>query len=125
VHPSVIGRRIDITADADRVAVSCNSRPVAGHNRCWAQHQSITDPAHRQAASDLRTAHRLASIAPIRTEVEARNLTDYDRMFGLDGEVPDAGRQPQHHLGDRLPDPGVEGPIAGGVRRTPRRAGPG
>ncbi len=87
VHPSVIGRRIDICADADRVSVSCDGRSVAGHDRCWAQHQSITDPAHRQAATDLRAAHRRAQVAPIRAEVEARDLADYDRMFGLDSEV--------------------------------------
>ena len=87
VHPSVIGRRVDVTADPDRVAVFCDGRPVAPHERCWAQHQSITDPAHRDAAADLRAAHRQASIAPIATAVESRNLTDYDRMFGLDSEV--------------------------------------
>ncbi len=87
VHPSVIGRRIEVTADADRVLVFCDGRPVASHDRCWAQHQSITDPVHRQAATNLRVAHRLASIAPIRTEVQARDLADYDRMFGLDNEV--------------------------------------
>jgi transposase len=87
VHPSVIGRRIEIAADPDRVVMSCDGRSVGGHQRCWAQHQSITDPAHRQAATDLRAAHRVASIAPIRTEVQARNLADYDRMFDLDGEV--------------------------------------
>ncbi len=86
VHPSVVGRRIEVAADPDRVAVSCDGRPVAVHERCWAQHQSITDPAHRQAANDLRAAHRAAAVAPIHTMVEARNLTDYDRVFGLDDQ---------------------------------------
>jgi transposase len=85
VHPSVVGRRIEVVADPDRVSVSCDGRPVAVHERCWAQHQSITDPAHRQAAEDLRAAHRAAAaVAPVHTLVEARNLSDYDRMFGLD-----------------------------------------
>jgi hypothetical protein len=35
----------------------------------------------------LRAAHRLAVTTPVRTEVQARDLADYDRMFGLDGEV--------------------------------------
>jgi transposase len=88
VHPSAIGRRIDIHADADRVEVFCDGRPVAAHGRCWAAHQSITDPLHRDAATLLRAAHRLAAKAsPVRTEVEHRNLSDYDRMFGLDSEV--------------------------------------
>jgi transposase len=87
VHPSAIGRRVDIHADAGQVAVFCDGRQVAHHVRCWAAHQSITDPVHRDAATLLRAAHRLAKTTPIRTEVEHRDLADYDRMFGLDSEV--------------------------------------
>jgi transposase len=87
VHPSVIGRRVDIHADAGQVEVTCDGRPVATHTRCWAAHQSITDPLHRDAATLLRAAHRLAVRTPIRAEVESRDLSDYDRMFGLDSEV--------------------------------------
>ena len=88
VHPSAIGRRVDIHADADHVEVFCDSNPVAGHARCWASHQSITDPMHRDAATLLRAAHRLAVTAnPIRTEFDHRDLADYDHLFGLDSEV--------------------------------------
>jgi transposase len=87
VHPSAIGRRVDIHADTGRVEVTCDGRSVATHIRCWAAHQSITDPLHRDAATLLRAAHRLAKTTPIRTEVEHRDLADYDRMFGLDSEV--------------------------------------
>lgn len=87
VHPAVVGRRVDVTADCDRVEVFCDSRPVAQHDRCWAKHQSITDPAHRQAAADLRAAARQAPAPAVTTEVEHRRLADYDRMFGLDVEV--------------------------------------
>jgi transposase len=86
VHPSAIGRRVDIHANAGNVEVTCDGRPVATHLRCWAAHQSITDPLHRDAATLLRAAHRLAKTIPIRTEVEHRDLGDYDRMFGLDTE---------------------------------------
>ena len=86
VHPSAIGRRVDIHADASQVEVTCDGKPVAQHHRCWAAHQSITDPLHRDAATLLRAAHRLAKTTPIRTEVEHRDLADYDRMFGLDSE---------------------------------------
>ena len=86
VHPSAIGRRVDISADAGHVEVTCDGRQVAAHVRCWAAHQSITDPLHRDAATLLRAAHRLAKTTPIRTEVEHRDLADYDRMFGLDSE---------------------------------------
>ncbi|MCI4061425.1 IS21 family transposase [Micromonospora sp. R77] len=84
VHPAVVGRRVDIVADADRVQVFCEDRLVARHDRCWAKHQSITDPAHRQAAADLRTAARQVPAPAVTTEVEHRRLADYDRMFGLD-----------------------------------------
>jgi transposase len=87
VHPSAVGRRVDIRADTYHVEVACDGRSVAAHTRCWAAHQSITDPLHRDAATLLRLAHRLATRTPVRTEVEARDLTDYDRMFGLDREV--------------------------------------
>jgi hypothetical protein len=86
VHPSVVGRRVDVSADATTVHVSCDGKPVARHDRCWARHQSITDPAHRRAADELRAVHRLASVTPIATPVEARDLADYDRMFGLDSQ---------------------------------------
>jgi transposase len=87
VHPSAVGRRVDIHADTGRVEVTCDGRSVAAHIRCWAAHQSITDPLHRDAATLLRAAHRLAKTTPIRTEVERRDLADYDRLFGLEGEV--------------------------------------
>ena len=86
VHPSVIGQRVDIAADCQHVRVCCDGRPVAWHERCWAARQTITDPAHRSAAHQLRSIHRLAATAPVATEVEHRHLGDYDRLFGLDAE---------------------------------------
>jgi transposase len=87
VHPAAIGRRVDIRADAEHVEVACDGKPVAHHQRCWAAHQSITDPLHRDAATLLRAVHRQSKVSPVRTEVEHRDLADYDRMFGLDSEV--------------------------------------
>jgi transposase len=86
VHPAVVGRRVDITADAQRVRVSCEGRLVADHDRCWAYGQSITDPVHRAAAAQLRQARRLTAVAPAATDVEQRALTDYDHLFGLDSQ---------------------------------------
>jgi transposase len=86
VHPAVVGRRVDITADAQRVRVSCEGRLVADHDRCWASGQSITDPVHRAAAAQLRQARRLTAVAPAATDVEQRALTDYDHLFGLDSQ---------------------------------------
>jgi transposase len=87
VHPGVIGRLIEVTADLERVRVTCQSRVVADHLRCWARHQSLTDPTHAFAAVALRRERVILASRPEATEVEHRALSDYDRALGLDGEV--------------------------------------
>jgi transposase len=84
VDPAVIGRRIEITADLARVRVTCGGRVVADHERCWARHQAITDPAHLAAAQQLRSARRrLAPVGgPAGAEVEYRDLAVYDLLSG-------------------------------------------
>jgi transposase len=83
VHPSAVGRRVEIIADLERVTVLLAGRLVAEHERCWARHQSITDPAHRDAADALRTAHRDAQRGLVEQQVQQRQLADYDAAFGL------------------------------------------
>ncbi|HEX5696860.1 MAG TPA: IS21 family transposase [Acidimicrobiia bacterium] len=83
VHPSAIGRRIEILTGLDRVQVLCEGRVVADHARCWAQHQSITDAAHAQAATVLRHDRFAVLTPPAVNEVELRDLSDYDHAFGL------------------------------------------
>jgi transposase len=84
VDPAVIGRRIEITADLSRVRVTCDGRIVADHGRCWARHQTITDPAHLAAAQALRSARRLLVpvSGPADAEVEHRDLAVYDVLAG-------------------------------------------
>lgn len=84
VDPTVIGRRVQVHADLALVRVHCSGRLVAVHQRCWARGQSVTDPQHAQAATALRR-RRLAAVAPVQTEVEQRDLADYDRY--ADGQV--------------------------------------
>jgi transposase len=82
VHPAVIGRRIEITADPGRVTVSCEGRVVARHDRIWAWHQTITDPGHAAAAKAMRR-DRITIIRPPReAEVQVRSLADYDTALG-------------------------------------------
>jgi transposase len=84
VHPSVIGRKVTVSADLNMVRVYCDSVLVAAHQRCWAAHQTISDPAHVQAAAALRTRHRLtAASTPADDAVAYRDLSDYDRILGL------------------------------------------
>jgi transposase len=91
VHPAVIGRRVEVTADLERVRVWCDGRLVAEHVRCWARHQTLSDPAHLRAAAQQRRDRAAFGATNARRdqgEVELRCLADYDAAFGLDdGEV--------------------------------------
>ncbi|MFN8193698.1 MAG: IS21 family transposase [Nocardioidaceae bacterium] len=88
VHPAVIGRRIEVVADLDRVRVLCDGKAVADHARVWAWHQTITDPDHLEAAKVLRRT-RVGALRPVREAeaelaVEQRRLADYDTALGID-----------------------------------------
>jgi transposase len=86
VDPAVIGRRVEVTADLHRVRVLCDGRVAADHERCWARHQTISDPAHLEAAKALRAVRRLAVVpGPRDAEVEQRDLSVYDRLSGGQG----------------------------------------
>jgi len=67
------------------VTVTLAGREVARHQRCWAKHQSFTEPEQANAAAAMRAqqTHR----SPPADEVERRSLTDYDAAFGLDEQV--------------------------------------
>jgi transposase len=87
VHPAVIGRRVEVAADLDRVRVLCEGKVVADHERVWAWHQTISDPAHVEAARALRR-QRAGLLRPVpEPEVEQRRLADYDAALGVDGGV--------------------------------------
>ena len=88
VDPAAVGRRIEATADLARVRVWCDGTLVADHERAWARHQTITDPAHLAAARQLRAAHRaLAAVArPAQAEVEQRDLAVYDALCDVPGQ---------------------------------------
>lgn len=83
VHPSVIGRRIEVIADLDRVRALCDGKPVADHERIWAAHQTISDPEHVEAAKALRRA-RIGLLRPApEPQVQIRCLDDYDTALGV------------------------------------------
>jgi transposase len=87
VHPAAIGRRVEVTADLDRVQVFCDGRVVGDHARSWARHQTFTDPTHAEAARALRRQHRALTAAravrPADVQVEQRPLSSYDSALGL------------------------------------------
>jgi hypothetical protein len=100
VHPAVIGRRIEVRADLDRVRTFCDGRLVADHARLWAKHQTVSDPEHEAAAKQLRREH-LGLVRPTaEPQVQIRCLADYDTALGLDDDGLDD---------DGLADHGTDG----------------
>jgi transposase len=87
VHPLVIGRRVEVTADRHRVRVFCDGRLVADHERIWPKHQTIHDPEHLAAARTMRRQRLEVVRPPAETEVDTRRLSDYDALLGVDGGV--------------------------------------
>jgi transposase len=87
VHPAAVGRRIEVTADLARVRVLCDGQVVADHQRSWAWHQSISDPAHLAAARALRRDRVTTLRRPAEPQVQIRALADYDAALGMDGGV--------------------------------------
>ena len=79
VHPRAIGRRVDIRMDLDEVVVTCAGDEVARHQRSWAKHRTITDPAHELARKTMRAT---VTIPADGHEVEVRDLSIYDRATG-------------------------------------------
>jgi hypothetical protein len=83
----MMGRRIEVVADLERVKVFCDGRTVADHERIWARHQTISDPEHVAAAKLLRH-DRIGLVRPApEPEVEIRCLADYDSALGVDDGV--------------------------------------
>jgi transposase len=74
VHPSAIGRLVEVVADLEQVTVTCAGQIVARHDRCWDVHQSLTDPDHAEAAQKMRRTTLKAVTSPAQTEVEVRQL---------------------------------------------------
>jgi transposase len=83
VHPGAIGRRVVVSADVDRVRVICDGSLVADHDRVWAKHQTISDPAHLAAAQARRRSRIDLVRLPVQTEVEIRSLAAYDTALGI------------------------------------------
>jgi transposase len=91
VHPAVIGRRVEVTADLERVRVRCDGQLVADHPRVWARHQTLSDAEHVAAAKALRR-ERVGRLRPAaEPEVQIRCLADYDTALGLDPDLDEAG----------------------------------
>jgi hypothetical protein len=102
IHPRVIGRKVAVVVTTEQVIAYCDGQVVARHPRCWARHQTLTDPEHARAGAALRGAFRgrpgtrdgRPGAAEL-VEVEQRRLEVYDRAFtvidgGGEGDGPGA-----------------------------------
>ena len=86
VDPTAIGRMVDVAADLDRVRIRLDGRVIAEHTRVWARGMTISDPAHVEAAARLRKQFqqpRPVAAAGGAGQDLVRDLSDYDRAFGL------------------------------------------
>lgn len=78
------------------MTVFCDGEVVARHERSWAKHGVITDPAHQAIAVNLCktfAAERKQRAAADRQHadrhvVALRALPDYDALFGVDFTTP-------------------------------------
>lgn len=83
VDPQVIGRMVDVAADLEGVRVRADGRIVAEHARVWARGTTVTDPAHVEVAGWLRRQFQQSRVRPTAGDDLVRDLSDYDRAFGL------------------------------------------
>lgn len=83
VDPTAIGQLVEVSTTLDRVTVSRAGRLLATHDRCWAARQILTDPAHVESAAALRRQFQ-AGPPPAAGDHLVRDLSDYDRAFGVD-----------------------------------------
>ena len=93
VDPTVIGRMVEVAGDLDWVRVRAGGRLVAEHPRVWARGTTITDPAHVETAGLLRKQFQQprAATSAVAGAAEdlTRDLSDYDRAFGLSDQPND------------------------------------
>ena len=70
VDPRVIGRFVDVTASPTTVEAFCDGQLVARHDRSWARHMVITDPAHVATAHQMRLRTGRAAPRPAASPAE-------------------------------------------------------
>jgi hypothetical protein len=85
VHPKAVGRRVQVTADAQAVVARCAGEEVARHRRVFASHVTVTDPTHDEARLRLRgrAPADFDAVDVTTGEVPVRDLGDYDRALGV------------------------------------------
>lgn len=91
VDPVAIGRMVEVRGSLERVRVYLDHRLIADHQRRWATHQTITDPAHRESAGRLRQQywkhHNRGDEHDAGERVGIRSLLDYDTLFETTSDI--------------------------------------
>jgi len=82
VHPGAIGHHVEVAADLHTVRITRGGVCVGQHERCWARHQTLTDPQHAKTATAMRQAYQDRPRGTVAAEVAYRDLADYDRILG-------------------------------------------
>ena len=81
VDPALIGRMVTWEATPDQVTVRHAGNTVTTHPRAWTSGVTITNPDHVVKAATLRG--QFQTPRPVNTDVVVRDLSEYDRMFGV------------------------------------------
>jgi hypothetical protein len=89
VHPCAIGQLVDVHTGLSAISVTRQSHRLGAHERVWAKGRTITDPAHVEAAARLR--HQFQQPSPATDGHPVRDLSDYDRAFGVDFDCAPTG----------------------------------
>ena len=85
VDPTAIGRIVDRHRRPGTGPGPPGGRLVADHARVWARGMTVTDPAHVDTApAAARAVH--GQPRAVADDELVRDLADYDRAFGLDGD---------------------------------------
>lgn len=87
VDPHAVGRLVDVHADLEHVRVSADGRIVATLHLAWARHTAVTDHAYLGTARHLRHRFQHPQGSAGADLSLARDLADYDRVFGLTSEA--------------------------------------
>lgn len=84
LDPAFAGRRVEVRAGQSQVQAFAltSGELVAEHEREFAQHMTITDPAHQSALAKLREQRMQQALSGRAkdVEVEARDLSRYDEL---------------------------------------------
>jgi transposase len=82
VHPCAIGQLVDVHAGLSAISIARQGHRLGTHERLWAKGRTITDPIHVEAAARLR--HQFHQPTPVTDGHPVRDLSDYDKAFGVD-----------------------------------------